>query len=73
MNAQLITTYSWLFIKILYIIGVGIYSMFAGIMVRQEAVMSKVFGEASEPFLRILVYIHFGVALFALLLAILIL
>jgi hypothetical protein len=45
-------------IKILTILGFGIYVLFAAVMVRQEHLMSDVLEEGFEPVLRLLVYAH---------------
>lgn len=44
--------------KLLIILGLSLYSLFAGIMVRQERLMDKVINETFEPVLRVLVLIH---------------
>lgn len=60
-------------LKIITLIGLGVYGVFAIIMVRQEHLMAGVLEEVSEPFLRVLVYVHLAasVALFFLALVIL--
>lgn len=45
-------------LKIITLIGLGVYGVFAIIMVRQEHLMAGVLEEVSEPILRILVYMH---------------
>lgn len=59
--------------KILSIIGMVLYSIFAVIMVRQEQLMAKVLEESFEPILRTLVLIHFIVAIGVLLFAVILL
>jgi len=58
----------WTILKIITLIGIGVYSVFAWIMVRQEKLMAHVLEEEFEPVLRLLTYIHLGcaVALFLL-------
>jgi len=73
MNSQTLTIAGWLFIKVLFIIGLAIYALFAFIIVRQEQLMAHVLEEASEPFLKLMAIIHLAAAIFVLLLAILIL
>jgi hypothetical protein len=45
-------------VKTLSLIGLGLYTVFAFIIVRQESLMANVLEEHSEPVLRILAYIH---------------
>lgn len=45
--------------KIMILVGLSLYSLFAGIMVRQEHLMDKVIDETFEPILKILVLVHF--------------
>lgn len=51
-------------LKILVLIGIALYGVFAIILVRQEQLMAKVLEEKFEPILRILVVIHLLAALF---------
>ena len=60
-------------IKIMVLIGLGMYALFAAVMVRQEQLMDKVIDETFEPVLRVLVFLHLlgslillGVAFFVL-------
>lgn len=62
-----------LILKIIILIGLAVYTMFGIIMVRQEHLMANVLEEASEPVLRILVYIHLAASLGLFLLALVIL
>lgn len=50
-------------IKLLVLLGLGIYAIFAFVMVRQEHLMGSVLEEKFEPFLRLLVYIHMALSL----------
>lgn len=50
-------------VKIMVLIGLGLYSLFAVIMVRQEQLMDRVIDETFEPVLRVLVFLHLIVAL----------
>ena len=47
-----------LIIKGLILLGLGIYAVFAFVMVRQEHLMASVLEERFEPLLRLLTYIH---------------
>jgi hypothetical protein len=57
-------------LKIMVLIGLSLYSLFAVIMVRQEHLMDKVIDETFEPVLRILVILHFAASIGLLLFAI---
>ena len=72
---QLITLPTSVFaiFKIFVLLGLALYALFAAIMVRQEGLMDKVVDEAFEPILKVLVLIHFLLALGLFLLAIVIL
>lgn len=54
---------AFLTIKLLILLGLVVYAIFAGILVRQEQLMADVLEETFEPILRILVLIHFLAAL----------
>lgn len=45
-------------VKIMALIGLGLYVVFAAIMVRQEYLMDKVIDETFEPVFRVLVAFH---------------
>jgi hypothetical protein len=45
-------------VKVMVLIGLGLYVLFAAIMVRQEQLMDKVIDETFEPVLRVLVLLH---------------
>lgn len=59
--------------KICVLIGLGLYAIFAGIMIRQEQLMAAVLEEGFEPILRLLTILHFAAAMGLLILAIIIL
>ena len=63
----------WLIAKLFILLGILIYIVFAGVMVRQEHLMAKVLEESSEPLLRVLVYIHLAASLVVFVLSLLIL
>jgi hypothetical protein len=50
-------------VKIMVLLGLSLYALYAGIMVRQEQLMDRVIDETFEPVLRILVILHFAGAL----------
>jgi len=57
-------------LKVFMLIGLGLYSLFAVVVIRQEQLMAAVLEESFEPVLRTLVIVHFaasvGLFLFAL-------
>lgn len=60
-------------IKVFTLVGLGLYSVFAAIMVRQEQLMAAVLEEGFEPILRLLTILHFAAAIGLFILAIMIL
>lgn len=58
-----------LIVKLLAILGLILYAVFAGVMVRQENLMASVLEEGFEPVIRILTYLHLAAALGLILLA----
>ncbi len=50
-------------LKLLVLLGLVLYAVFAGVLVRQEQLMANVLEEGFEPILRILTLIHFFGAL----------
>lgn len=58
MTPQVIATL-FLGLKILTLIGLGVYAVFALVMVRQEQLMAKALEASFEPILRTLVFFHF--------------
>ncbi|MCX8009292.1 MAG: hypothetical protein N3A54_06390 [Patescibacteria group bacterium] len=63
MNISDISHIIELVVKIMALIGLGLYVIFAAIMIRQEHLMDKVIDETFEPVLRILVLIHLFAAI----------
>jgi len=63
----------WVLIKILFVIGFGLYLAFAAIVIRQVKIMSEVIEGLSVWPLKIFAWIHLGVAIFIFLLSIIIL
>lgn len=72
MGANVIPTI-WFGLKLLTLVGLGVYSVFAGVMVRQEHLMADVLEEAFEPVLRIIVFVHLVASIAVLLLAVVLL
>lgn len=60
-------------VKVLVLIGLGLYAIFSGIMIRQEQLMAAVLEEGFEPILRILTILHFAASVALIILAIIIL
>jgi hypothetical protein len=54
-----IAEFVFLTLKMLTLIGLGVYAIFAAVMVRQEQLMADVLEESFQPVLRTLVIIHF--------------
>ena len=60
-------------LKVFMLIGLGLYSLFAVVVIRQEQLMAAVLEEGFEPILRLLTILHFAAAVGLLILAIIIL
>lgn len=56
-------------VKIFTLVGLGLYGIFAAIIVRQEQLMAAVLEESFEPVLRTLVLVHFAASVGLFLLA----
>lgn len=54
-----ITGLAWLLVKSLIVFGMGLYVIFAFVIVRQEQLMEHVLEEVFEPVLRLMVLVHF--------------
>lgn len=59
--------------KTLILVGFGLYTIFAFVIVRQEQLMAQVLKESFEPILRLLTIVHLLLAIGTLLLALLLL
>ena len=70
MTPTVIPSYVLLTLKIFSIVGLLIYAVFAGVLVRQEQLMAHVLEEQFQPVIRTLVLIHLVVTLILLLAAI---
>lgn len=73
MTPTVISSYVLLTLKIIGIVGILIYTVFAGVLVRQEQLMAHVLEEQFQPILRLLVIIHLVATLILLLMAIILL
>jgi uncharacterized membrane protein len=63
----------WLAVKVILIIAMVIYAIFAAIIVRQEQLMANVLEEASESILRVLSFVHLAASVAIVFLAIILL
>lgn len=68
-----LTAFAILGIKILVLVGIGVYGVFGAVMVRQEQLMAHVLEESFEPVLRMLTLVHFIAAVGVFLLALILL
>lgn len=73
MTPVAIVVFVTLVTKICTLIGLGLYAIFAGILIRQEQLMAAVLEESFEPVLRLLTILHFAAAVGLLLLSLFIL
>ena len=73
MIPTIVPAYMLLTLKILVIVALLIYSVFAGVLVRQEQLMANVLEEQFQPIIRTLVLVHLIAAVILLLLAFLLL
>lgn len=60
-------------IKVFVLVGLGLYSIFAAIIIRQEQLMANVLEESFEPVLRMFTIAHFIASLGVLVIAIVLL
>ena len=68
-----LTSLIFLFIKVLIVFGLGLYLIFAFVILRQEQLMARVLEETFEPVLRLVSVIHFVASIAVFLLAIILL
>jgi hypothetical protein len=73
MTPAVIPSYVLLTLKVFSIVGLLIYAVFAGVLVRQEQLMAHVLEEQFQPILRVLVIAHLIATAVLLLLAIILL
>lgn len=58
MTPDVIPTYIFAILKVLSLVGLTIYTIFAAVLVRQEQLMAHVLEESFESILRIIVIAH---------------
>jgi len=58
MTVEQVSVFGWMIIKTLSIVGLSLYAIYAGIIVRQEQLMSKVLAESTESVVRMLALVH---------------
>lgn len=68
-----ITSIVFIFLKYLILFGLGLYIVFAAVILRQEQLMAKVLEESFEPILRLASFFHLAAAIGVFFLALLIL
>ncbi len=68
-----ITSLAFLVTKLLVVLGLFVYTVFAGVIVRQEQLMADVIEESFESILRLATVAHFVASVVVLLLAIILL
>jgi hypothetical protein len=73
MTPDNLTVLTWLVVKILVLLGLGIYTVFAGVIVRQEQLMAHVLEASSETLLRTLAFVHFVASIVVIALAVILL
>jgi hypothetical protein len=73
MTPENVESMMWLGMKLMFLVGLGIYIVFAFVVVRQEQLMSKVIEADSEKTLTILSWLHLGAAFVVFILALLVL
>ena len=73
MTPDNVGSFVWLGMKLMTLVGLGIYTVFAFVIVRQEQLMSKVIEAQSEKILSILAWLHLGISVVVFFLALLIL
>ena len=72
MTQSAINSYSWLSLKLITLLGIAVYAVFAVVMVKQERSMAHVLEEGFEPILRMLTYIHCALTVVLFILALII-
>lgn len=58
-----VTEAALLSLKLMVLIGIAVYALFAAIIVRQEQLMANVLEENFEPILKIASVLHLGAAI----------
>ena len=72
MNLESLPFIAHIVVKLMALVGLSLYALFAAIIVRQSELMDKVIDEALEPILRVLVLLHLAAAIGLVILAIII-
>jgi hypothetical protein len=73
MTPAVIPSYVLLTLKTFGVVGLLIYAVFAGVLVRQEQLMAHVLEEQFQPIIRTLIIVHLVATVVLLLLAIILL
>lgn len=68
-----ITHIAFILLKFLVLFGLGLYMVFATVILRQEQLMAQVLEESFEPVLRVASFFHLAASIGVFLLALLIL
>jgi hypothetical protein len=68
-----VTTIFFLVIKSMVVFGLGLYMIFAFVILRQQQLMAHVLEDSFEPVLRLLTLLHIAAAIVVFILAILLL
>ncbi len=68
-----ITGIMFIILKFLVLFGLGLYALFATVILRQEQLMANVLEESFEPVLRLAAFIHLAASIAVFVLALLIL
>lgn len=63
----------WFIVKIFFLFALAIYSIFAGVLVKQVQVMTETVSSGFTPYLRLVSFIHLILSLAVLVLALVIL
>ena len=59
----------WFLVKIIFLIGLIVYVVFAGVVVRQVYLMTRTISTGSEFFIKVIVWFHLIIAIGIFLLA----
>lgn len=68
-----VTSVVFILLKFLILFGLGLYIVFAAVILRQEQLMANVLEESFEPVLRLASFLHLAAAIGVFVLALLIL
>lgn len=68
-----VTSLVFLLVKALVVFGLGLYIVFAFVILRQEQLMARVLEEAFEPVLRLVSVVHFIASIAVFIMAIILL